>query len=101
MSLLTKFDQGAVRIGFILDKVCIKFIYCKTETVNFLLSCAHPDERIIHFIFHISLSKIKMVMLSFSESSISFMFLVVAWLSFRVKNNARRRWTTLVLLAGW
>ena len=23
MSLLTKFDQGAVRVGFILDQVCI------------------------------------------------------------------------------
>ena len=25
MSLLTKFDQGAVRVGFILDQVCMVF----------------------------------------------------------------------------
>ena len=41
MSLLTKFDQGAVRVGFILDQVCMFFVLFRS--VSFLQKEINPQ----------------------------------------------------------
>ena len=41
MSLLTKFDQGAVRVGFILDQVCMVF-FLLFRSVSFLQKEINP-----------------------------------------------------------
>lgn len=54
MSLLTKFDQGAVRVGFILEQVCM-FFFVLFRSVSFLQKQINPQsiaklQRRMHYV---------------------------------------------------